>query len=125
MEDFEHDLLVTTDGQAFVLRYWAMNYGTHVGSTLRLIEPQSGAKAIDLSFECHWNAPGRYILRQGSAVADPAFAFSAQAMEAMGIAAMRTFAGHFGPAASLGDVYGRVKTGAPDMLAQCAALLPG
>ncbi len=118
MEDFEQEIALGLAGGPYILRYWAMNYGTHVGSTLRLIETASGAKAIDLSFECHWNAPGRYILRQGSAIADPGFSFAPAALQAAGIIAMQVFAGHFGAATSLNDVYARIKAGTPELLAR-------
>ena len=125
MEDFEQEITVTIAGAPFVLRYWAMNYGTHVGSTLRLIEAASGAKAIDLSFECHWNAPGRYILRQGAAAADPAFAFAADGLRECGLAVMRALAGHYAAGTSLNDVYARIKAGTGEMLAQCKGILAG
>lgn len=125
MEDFEQEIAVSIGGKAFTLRYWAMNYGTHVGSTLRLIEPQSGAKVIDLSFECHWNAPGRYILRQGAAVADTAFDFAADGLRESGLVAMRALAGHYAGGTSLNDVYARIRAGTSEMLADCAAGIAG
>lgn len=120
MEEFENDLALEIAGGAYVLRYWAMNYGTHVGSTLRLVDQANDARAIDLSFECHWNAPGRYILRQGSAIAHADYAFAPAALLGAGLCVMRTLAGHFAAANSLADVYARIGAATPAMLEESA-----
>lgn len=104
LEEIDKDIIAEIDGRRYILRYWAINYGTHVGSTIKLFTDDAGKPFAELSFETHWNAAGRYILRIGAAKGDDGalLAFA-------GANVLKKYADIFSTAKSLEDVFARVK----------------
>ena len=115
MEEIEREIAATISGKSYLLRYWAINYGTHVGSTIKLLDA-TAAPIVEFSFETHWNAPGRYILRQGQVKANPDYPGSARLIETAGVRVMQAMAPRFAQATSLDDIFARIKAGANSLL---------
>ena len=111
MEEIEKEISANIDGRKFILRYWAINYGTHVGSTIKFIEAGSAAPFAELSFETHWNAAGRYILRIGSVKGEDGVLLAIA-----GANVLKKYADMFSAARSLDDVFSRVKANANALL---------
>ena len=118
VEEIEKEIAVEIDGRKIILRYWAINYGTHVGSTIKMIESAGNSSIAELSFETHWNAAGRYILRIGAVKGDDG-ALIANA----GAGALKTYADIFATAKSLDDVFARVKANMNALLWSAGAAL--
>jgi hypothetical protein len=110
MEEIEKDIVAEFDGRRVILRYWAINYGTHVGSTIKMIDAASNASIVELSFETHWNAAGRYILRIGAVKTNAEFAQSGAVASIAGANVLKKLADLFSTAKSLDEVFTRVKS---------------
>ena len=111
LEEIEKEIAADIDGGKYVLRFWAINYGTHVGSTIKLSEAGSAAPFAELSFETHWNAAGRYILRIGSVKGE-----DGALLAASGANVLKKYADIFSTARSLDDVFAQVKANANALL---------
>lgn len=111
MEEIEKEIAADIDGRKYVLRYWAINYGTHVGSTIKLSKAGSAAPFAELSFETHWNAAGRYILRIGNVKGE-----DGALLATSGANVLKKYADIFSTAKSLDDVFARVKANANGLL---------
>ncbi len=104
MEEIDKDIIAEIDGRRYVLRYWAINYGTHVGSTIKVLEDGASTPFAELSFETHWNAAGRYILRIGAVKGEDGVLLTLA-----GANVLKKYADIFSAATSLEDVFTRVK----------------
>lgn len=121
MEEIEKEIAAAIDGRNFVLRFWAINYGTHVGSTIKIFEGESSL--VELSFETHWNAAGRYILRIGGAKGSEAYPQSGEVIAVAGAKVLKRYADIFAKAKSLDEVFARVKANTNALLWAAGAAL--
>ena len=95
--------------RSILLRYWAINYGTHVGSTIKIIDAANNASIVELSFETHWNAVGRYILRIGGVKENSSYQNTGAIASLAGANVLKKLADLFSTAKSLDEVFARVK----------------
>lgn len=116
MEEIEKQIAVEFDGRKILLRYWAINYGTHVGSTVKFIDAATQASIVELSFETHWNAPGRYILRIGAVKENTSYEDTARLAATAGAQVLKLLAELFSTATSLAGVFARIDESAHAIL---------
>ena len=109
VEEIEKEIAAEFVGRRTVLRYWAINYGTHVGSTIKMIDAAKAESIVELSFETHWNAAGRYILRIGGVKENAAFENTSAIAARAGANVLKKLADLFSTATSLDEVFARVK----------------
>ena len=118
MEEIEKEITAEIDGRRYLLRYWALNYGTHVGSTIKILNAGESAPIAELSFETHWNAAGRYILRIGAAKGEDSALLSRA-----GANVLKAYTDIFAPAQSLADVFACIRAKANALLWAAGAAL--
>jgi len=123
LEEIEKEIAVAFDGRRIILRYWAINYGTHVGSTIKLIDADANASIVELSFETHWNAAGRYILRIGAVKENAAYPNAPTIAALAGAHTLKRLADLFSTAKSLDEVFARIKANANALLFAAGAAL--
>ena len=109
LEEIEKEIAAEIDGRRILLRYWAINYGTHVGSTIKMIDAANNASIVELSFETHWNAAGRYILRIGGVKENSSYPNTGAIASLAGANVLKKLADLFSTAKSLDEVFARVK----------------
>lgn len=123
MEEVEREIVAEYDGRRILLRYWAINYGTHVGSTIKMIDATNDASILELSFETHWNAAGRYILRIGGVKENANHENSGAIALRAGANVIKKFADLFSVAKSLDEVFALIKGNANSLLWTAGAAL--
>lgn len=123
MEEIEKEISVEIDERKYLLRFWAINYGTHVGSTIKMVSALNEIVLIELSFETHWNAAGRYILRIGGAKSHESFAGAGYVIAMAGANVIKKYADLFSTAKSLNDIFAQVKANANALLWAAGASL--
>ena len=121
MEEIEREIAAEIDGRRYLLRYWAINYGTHVGSTVKIFDGETSL--AELSFETHWNAAGRYILRIGGAKGNDAWPQAGAIIATAGANVLKRYADLFATAKSLDEIFTRVKANANALLWAAGAAL--